>query len=173
MKINGVAFVVVLVTAACASNPAPPTWQRPAEEMPQFPFGMWIQLTVQSSTGRQVVAGEFLAVGTDSVYMLPFESPVLSVARSSVMAGTIAEYDARWGTLAGWAAGGALISPLVNGWLSAISFPIWVIGGVASTSMASHDALTRYPWVWPEVRKFARFPQGLPATVDRASLAAR
>jgi hypothetical protein len=52
-----------------------------------------------------------------------------------------------------------------------LSAPAWALPGSGFTSVADRAAVVRYPKLpWEELRKGARFPQGLPAGLTPAAL---
>jgi hypothetical protein len=160
-----IGFALAGGALACSQNPAPTGWLAPARAAQSDPYGAWI--VVWPPAGPEV-AGEFLAVDRDTVFVLPPGGGVRAVALGSVEGALVAFYDAQWGGLTGWTMAGAL-STISNGWFSAFTFPLWTIGGSLITGGQSRAPLRRVRSAadWSAVRMFARFPAGLPPDLPR------
>ncbi len=159
---RGCGLLLALALVGCASSPAPRGWLSPALEAQSDPYGAWI---VVSRFGAEAsVAGEFLAVDRDSVFVLTPDSVIHRIPADSVRVADLAFYDARWGSLAAWTGIGAA-STISNGFVLLLTLPTWVIGGSIATSLHSLDPLRRVERTgdWDAVRQFARFPRGMPA----------
>ena len=173
-RVGPVAGMVALF-AGCASNPAPSGWLPPAEVAAVEAFGGWI--TVDTAAGRAAsaaeIAGELIAVHPDSVFVLSGNT-LVAVPRARVASATLFAYDAQWGKLSTWGAVGTLLA-VSNGWFFVLTGPTWII-----TSTIAAGSRSRAPMVslgdqggWDGLRLYARFPQGLPAGLDRGSLRPR
>ncbi len=103
----------------------------------------------------------------------PARGYLWEIARSEIVGGTVVHYRPETGRIAGWAALGSLLTA-THGWYLLITFPTWVITGTAAASAESYRPLEELGVGtgegWTAVRRYARFPQGLPDTVDRAQL---
>jgi hypothetical protein len=123
---------------------------------------------VWDSAGTQT-DGELIAVNRDSVYVLTTGGlaviPVRGVAKLNVTG-----YDAQAAALALWGLAGTLAT-ISHGILLIFSAPVWII--TSSIAAAAHSREPRE--IYPEValnalRIYARFPQGIPAGLDRRQL---
>ena len=162
----------IVLLAACVSNPAPEGWLSPADVAATEAWGGWVVVdTSQGGRGAPAeVSGELIAVSPDSVFVMP-ESTLLALPRARVSSATLFAYDARWGRLAGWGTAGTFLA-LSNGGFWILTGPLWIIA--ASASSASQSRAPRVqssdPGGWEQMRDYARFPQGLPPGLDRATL---
>ena len=154
--------------AGCARNPAPAHWLPTADAAQYSAFGGWIVLEYAATNASLLPGGELIAVGRDSVFVLPPAGTVTAIPKAAIQRATVAAFDAQWGRLAVWTLVGSL-STLSHGVGLLISLPVWVIGGSLATASASRAPLLDAE-AWRDVQKFARFPQGLPPGLDRARL---
>jgi len=167
-----VLVVAAVAAQSCASSHAPQKWLDEPSEVPTSGNGGWIELKLK---GRHVapIAGEFLAVArADSVYVLT-ESGFRAVSTASVDKARIAVYRSQTGK-AGMFTFGGTIASLSHGLVFIISGPIWIIAGSITAGSVSREPLHDVPHAsWSEVSIYARYPQGLPAALDRATLRAK
>lgn len=175
IRVGSAAGAIVLV-AACVSNPAPSGWLPPAEVAAGEAFGGWITVDTAAQRGWLAarplteIAGELIAVHADSVFVLS-ESTLVALQRARVRRATLFAYDAQVGELSTWGVLGTL-SAVSNGLFFLLTGPTWII-----TSTIAAGSRSRAPMVsltdqggWEGLRLYARFPQGLPEGLDRASL---
>jgi hypothetical protein len=158
---------LLLCTSACFHSTAPPGYLVTVNEAQATAFGGWAEVDLLD--GR-TVEGELIAATPDSIHVLGlhdwFALPTSALRRVTVT-GYRVPLDAFWtaGALGG-------ISTLSHGWFLILSAPMWAV--VTSTAAAS---ASRAPRVRStnhlELRKYARFPQGLPPDVDRLRLLGR
>jgi hypothetical protein len=186
-----VACLCVAVTLAsqcgCAASRAPHGWLPYAQEAQQEGFGGWIEVTERGTPNEYVpLSGELLAVSNDSVFVLT-SAGVGSCALPDVTQATLEGYDPRSGDTSRLALTGTLVS-ISTGWGLVVFAPLWVVVGTVSSSVLSHqgqhtmdasrqgtapgagDAARKS---WHDIRLYARFPQGLPAGLDRSQLRMR
>jgi hypothetical protein len=158
--------------AACVSNPAPVGWLVPADVAATEAWGGWITADTSLSDrgARHELSGELIAVGPDSLFIME-DRTLVAVPRARVRHATLFAYDAQWGRLAGWGAVGTFAA-LSNGWFFGLTGPAWIIGGSLAAGNQSRAPRfeTSDPAGWDGLGIYARFPQGLPPGLDRASL---
>ena len=69
---------------------------------------------------------------------------------------------------------GAFLGPFVtlsNGWFLIFTAPMWILGGPIAASSRAFDPIVDYPKKpLADFAKYARFPQGIPPDLDRASV---
>jgi len=167
----GVALAVAgALASGCAhSPPAPRGWLPEADATVTDAFGGWIAVEIGREKPPTRVSGELIAVGTDTVLVFAGDQ-LVGLPRAAITKATLAGYDIEAEVLAQWATLGSL-STLSHGVGFIISLPVWLIAGVTSTSSAARAPLLEYPKrSWAEIAAYARFPQGLPAGVDRSTL---
>lgn len=168
---GAVACLLALLTAGCASVPAPKDWLPTPEASAYEAFGGWLEAEYGPKRERQKVEGELIAVTADSLYVL-VRNDLVSVPKATVRTATVAGYDNHAARLGTWALLGTL-STLSHGAGLIISAPVWVLSGIIATASAARAPLTRYPdRAWEALATYARFPQGLPPGLDRSRLRA-
>jgi hypothetical protein len=157
------------IMAACAGTSAPTGWLSPATETQREAFGAWIQITFQQAANRENIDGELIAVEGDIVYIL-VENTLKSAQVAQIKQARLTIYNSQPSLLALWTLVGTL-STISHGIGLVISAPIWIICGTMTTSLESYAPRAIYPQKsWDELRKFARFPQGLPPDLDNHPL---
>jgi hypothetical protein len=163
---------LIVLTAACAGNPAPKGWLAPPPDASSEPYGAWVELELPSA-GRQLPAGgELIAIASDSLFVLTPHGEFFAIARADATRARVAYYDSQYGDLAVWTTFGSLATAS-HGLLLIISFPIWTVTGWPITAGQSRAPLVDVGpgrRAWDEVAKYARYPQGLPVDLDRARL---
>ena len=167
-------LLIVLAAGGCASTGAPDGWLSPAAEAPTDPYGAWVTVEFVRSQEEGFLLGEFLAVDSDTLYVLtaygPAENPVSAVPLTMVKKAKIAHFDPQTGQAIGWVTAGS-ISTLSHGLGAAFTFPMWVILGSAMAGSHSRTPLENYPDLsWNELKTYARFPQGPPPDLHRLGL---
>jgi hypothetical protein len=163
-----------LAAGGCASTGAPDNWLAVAEDAPRDPYGSWVTVEYEKEYDEQFLVGEFLAVDSDSLYVLSSyagkDDPVIGVSLELVKKAKIASFDPETGKASGWVLAGTL-SSLSHGLGAAISIPLWIIMGSAMAGSHSRTPLENYPDLsWFELRKYARFPQGPPPGIHQLDL---
>ena len=166
-------LATLLCTAACFHTTAPSGWLPRAPDVARDAYGGWIDLSLAAG-GR--VLGELIAAHDDTVFVLSGGS-LAAVANRDVVDGTLTAYDQPWGEIALWGGLGALAT-LSHGWWLIFTMPTWAISGTVAAASASRaprgmavDRAMSVRRLDPTaLRPYARFPQGLPAGLDRRSL---
>ena len=153
---------------ACATNPAPKGWLPAAAEAPRSTRGGWIVLTRSGGGKAGRVAGELIAVD-EAGFVVLTTTGVAKVSLPQVERARVAGYASAWSELALWD-GAGVASTLSHGGFLVFSVPMWLVG-TAFMAGESKAPLIDYP-AKPvaQLRKYARFPQGLPPGLDEALL---
>lgn len=163
-----ISIILPILLSGCASTTAPSGWLPSAMEAQKEAFGAWISVEYNTGSSEHVAKGEFIAVGQDSVFVLT--QGLIAIPLDQIEGGRLAAYDAKHGWLGAWTALGSLSTPS-HGFGLILSLPAWVIVGSATTIAQSWAPIEKLPVSsWDELRKFARFPQGLPEGLDRRTL---
>lgn len=164
------AYWLAVFASGCAHNSAPHGWLSRPETAQSEAFGSWLEIGGKSEGRALHYEGEFIAVQADSVFVLSADG-LDAIPKASIVRARLTAYDARAGDLAGWTFLGT-VGTLSHGIALIISAPVWILFGSVATSAQSHSPMVKIPPdPWREAAKFARFPQGLPDDLDRASLA--
>jgi len=169
--------------AGCSRVSVPGGFLQAADEQQRDPYGAWIEVqpaAIDSAAARAhdrraarakglpPVRGEFLAAG-DSIFVLTADG-LVGIDAATVLRADVVAFDSHSRAVAAWMAAGAL-SSLSHGVIGVVSIPGWLlIGGIAATAQYEAAAFHYPADAWGELRRFARFPQGLPPAVDRRAL---
>jgi hypothetical protein len=153
--------------AACAGHTAPAGFLPDADAAGRHLFGGWVDVTFGDAAVRRSAKGELIAVGRDSLWVLT-DGGVVPIPTGEVVEGQLAGYQADG--LGGAVALGVL-STASNGWFLVLTAPMWLIGGGIAANSQSKQGLEDLPAMeWADLARFARFPQGVPESVDLSSL---
>lgn len=164
------ACLLATFAAGCAHNPAPRGWLSRPEVAASEAFGAWLEIQADSARHELRYEGEFIGAQADSIYLLGDEG-FEGVSRARILRARLIAYDARAGELAGWTFLGT-VGTLSHGVGLIFTAPTWILVGSLASSAQSRNPMVRVPPnPWKEATKYARFPQGLPENLDRASLA--
>ena len=171
MKV-GIAFISIILSVlflSCASTTAPRHWLPTADKAQQEAYGAWITVEYNTSSSERIAEGEFIAVSRNSVFVLTSEKLVV-IPQNQIKQGRLVTYDSKYGVLGIWTLLGVLSTPS-HGVGLIISAPVWIVLGSVITSGQSYEPIETIPVKsWDELRKFARFPQGIPKELDPKTL---
>jgi hypothetical protein len=158
-----------LVVAGCAHSTAPHDWLPSATQAGERTLGGWVSIDTRAKSKAPSIEGEFIAIQSDSVFVLS-AGELRAIPFGEIGSATVSAYDIPWDRLAAWTLAGT-ISTVSHGFGLLLSAPVWILTGSIVTSHASKEPLHRVPREsWQDVSRYARFPQGLPPTIDRGSL---
>jgi hypothetical protein len=114
--------------------------------------------------------GELIAIDRDTIHVYA-AGRLMSLPRASARSVTLTAFRINYESIAAWAALGTL-STASHGVGLILTAPIWMLAGTAAASNAS--VAPRIRSTDPDVlRRFARFPQGIPPGLDRTTLRAK
>lgn len=168
------AGVVCALLSGCAANTAPRGWLPEAESAQTEAFGAWTEIKYMDSASVKPrdVDGELIAVDNDSLYLLDLAG-VRAYPLSGIPRGKVTLYESGASALGYWTLLGTL-STASHGFVLIISAPLWMLTGIVATANASYVSQFDFPDnSWTTLRRYARFPQGLPQPVDRSALKPR
>lgn len=167
-----VVLSAVLITG-CAGINAPRGAVPVVDSAPQDAFGGWAGVW-ETKDYAPTFEGELIALSADSIYVLKENTlEVRSIA--NVRRVRVVGYDPRAGDLQTWTLSGALSTLSHGGW-AILSMPLWLATGLSTTRGAARASEINFPsrqQTWKDAVPFARFPQGLPANLDRNQLTGR
>ncbi len=163
-----------LACSGCTSTGAPRGWLSVAQDAPTDPYGAWVTVEYVKGHPTSSLAGEFLAVDGDSLYILVPDvgdgDPIQGVCLDIVKKAKIAHFDPENGKASGWVTTGSL-STASHGLGLAVSLPVWLIAGSTMAGSHSRTPLENFPnSSWHELRTYARFPQGPPPRLHELGL---
>jgi hypothetical protein len=160
-----------LLLAGCA-RPDVPEGLSSSSEALRLAAGARILVRLDSSIAR----GELLSVEPDTLFLIHGDT-LCAIGKDDVreVKAFLQAYPVSSGEVAGWTTLGTL-STISNGFGLMLTAPLWIITGTVTGIMAASRANNgdyHYPEdPWPGLRKFARFPQGLPQGIPRKLLRA-
>jgi hypothetical protein len=109
-------------------------------------------------------------VGHDRLYLV-VKGRWVQVAYARIQKAVVVGYDGQEGPMAGWGLLGTL-STLSHGFVLILSAPIWLLTtAIAANAETNAAQIDGGPWT--SMRKWARFPQGMPETMIDEARAAR
>ena len=168
-KLIVLSALLSLGAMGCATTSAPRGWLPSAREAPMNVYGGWAVINIDSADHQRRVQGEFIAVGTDTLFVLT-SGGLQAIPKAIVPSAKISYFDGNYSGLSSWALLGTL-STASHGFYLLLTAPLWILTGVLTVSSATYEQIREYPdQGWNELQKYARFPQGLPASVDRSQL---
>jgi len=154
-------IVVTPLLAGCVGTGAPSGWLSTASEAQKESKGAWIKIEYFSGASKRLIQGEFFAVNTETVYV-GTAAGLRAISLSDIKKARLATYDSQYQKLSVWTLRGSL-STASHGWGLLLSAPVWIIGGSLAAAAQSRKPIESFPDSdWNELKKFARFPQGLP-----------
>jgi len=159
-----------LLLTGCVTTSAPRGWLPAAEEARREAFGGWAQVTYEGASGlMRTQVGELIAVAPDTLFIL-FGQNLYAIPRSLTLEAQVVGYDAGVKKMGAWFGLGQ-VSTLTHGFVLILTAPVWAVGGVLATVKQSRLPAVLYPGKdWTALRVHARFPQGLPPSLDRSML---
>jgi hypothetical protein len=166
----GTAALAGLLAAGCISSGAPRGFLRPPAAAQTQSFGGWFSAQ-PIARADSVEPGELLAATADSVWVLGRARGLQASATARLRSGQCFVWEAQTGELTVWAMLGS-VSTLSHGVGLILSAPVWLIAGTASVNAESARPRLEAPRAvaWSDLAACARFPQGMPPGLDRASL---
>jgi hypothetical protein len=175
--IEAVVAAAGLICGGCVGTTAPHGWLPTSQDAQTNTYGAWSEVCLRYPEKAELVHGELIAVHEDSLFVLTAET-LMGLSRDQLRSVRLTTYQPEHGRLSGWTALGS-VSTLSHGVGLVLTFPLWVIVGSATTAKASgepdehcqgREVTQPHSVCWQNLSKFARFPQGIPPTVDRSSL---
>ena len=169
MNKNIIGLLLVSFLYSCATTKAPKGWLPNSDDKQTDVFGSWLVLEYSSnSNAEEHLEGELIAINQDSIFIA--NDKFYALALSDIKSAQLEIYNSKSGAMGGLVLLGTL-STVSNGLLLMISAPIWIIGGIASTTIRSYEPIIKYPKQESHnISQFARFPQGLPPKINRQNI---
>ncbi len=155
-----------LLVVNCATTHAPRGWLASASAIRTDTYGAWINVEYDSvSKEKAQLGGELIAISKDSIYIA--NETFYIIALSSIKSARLVTYKSNAEVIGGLVLLGTL-STISHGWFLIFTAPMWIIGGSIASGVRSFEPIVDYPK--QELSRFvpfARYPQGLPAGIDR------
>ena len=168
-KFLSVLLSISLLISSCAHVSAPIGWLSEPNEMKEDAFGGWITIKFNGSETKRIVEGELIAVTEESVYVAS-NTGISRIDIELIESARLVAYDSNAhlygvGVLLG------IISTLSHGFFLVLSVPIWILAGSLIARGHSKKPILEFPQnKWNELNVYARFPQGLPPSMDLQKL---
>jgi len=155
----------------CATLSSPDGWLPKLNEAQSLAYGGWITVEHFDENQTKKTFGELIAAQEDNLIILG-EEGIAKIPVEKIRKGKLEVFKEK--RVAGvWAVLGTL-STLSHGIGLLLTAPVWIISGIGFAVAESMTGLMEFQGPPPEeVRKFARFPQGLPKDIDLQSLKAK
>jgi hypothetical protein len=165
---NILCFIVLAgLIPSCATLHSPHNWLPKVNDVQSEAYGGWITVDYTVRGQSIVSSGELIAVTPEKLLILG-EGGLTDIPRLIVNRSLLEIFSEN--KLSGLAILGTL-STLSHGFYLLLSAPVWIISGTVLAVSESKAGLMRYDGIPPEdIRKYARFPQGLPEGIDPDSL---
>lgn len=151
---------------------APKKWLPTPEQALYDTYGGWIMAEYKTGIdSRAKASGELITCDNGNLYILT-NMGVVIIPDADVVSASFFMYRNYGGELMVWTLGGTL-STLSHGYSFLISAPLWFIAGTITAANESRNGvlvLQGRPFSYTEIRKYARFPQGLPEGIELSEL---
>jgi hypothetical protein len=163
-RVLSLASLIALFPACVASSPAPEAWRRSMDDVKKVALGAWTRVNGKTF----VVDGELLAVHEGSL-VLARGDHVTVVPSTCIETITVAAFEGAPGQTIAWGVLGSA-STISHGIFLMFSLPIWLAtSGLATYGHSKAGTITadfrrrqQLTTETEKIRKWARFPQGLP-----------
>jgi len=158
------ALWLLAMAGGCFRTTAPSSFLPTAPEAARDGYGGWIRIR---NLNDSQIEGELLAATPDTLHVLSFGGWV-AMPVNQMRVATLTAFKVPLGPIVTWGALGGL-STLSHGFVLILTAPAWIL----TSSLAGADA-SRAPRVQTvdpaKLVPFARFPQGLPADINRLTI---
>ena len=162
-------IILALSLIGCASTSAPSGWLPSPANSASDVYGGWATVEIDSADKRQDIQGELIAVEFDTMYVLSRRG-LHAVPKKYILNAKVAYFEGDYSGISAWTLLGT-ISTISHGFYLLITAPLWIVTGSLTAASVSHNQVVEYPdHSWDELKMYSRFPQGLPASLDRQSL---
>ena len=167
---------VVCVFCGCTEHLLAPRSTIPLRnQMVDDGYGSFLQVTYKSPQGGiNRFAGEFIGMRNDSILILN-QNTWISVRQENCSEAVLILFKNNAGLMSFVGLGGVAVSTVLNGGYVILSGPIWIVGsiitGITEGSRANSYVFPLDPW--DKFIPYARFPQGIPNTVNMNDLEVR
>ncbi len=165
---QAICYAAALLAAGSGGCSSVSNARRPAQEA-AITSGRGATARVDLGGGAEL-GGELVAVDDRQIWILTSGSRLKTVSLPSVHRLTLGVYGTKEAGYAAWTSLGAL-STISHGGFLIFSLPIWLLTGIPSSIYESNRGIVEYPTQPIGVlRRFARFPQGIPAGITDAEV---
>ena len=181
-RINSILLLsgFILILSGCGAIRIPANYAHNPQELKKVITGSWTEVKLKSKdiTGNETTfSGELIAIQADTLYILD-DLGLHGIHRNNISEAVVYMYMNKSGKYA--IATGLLYIPdivaaIVMGQPGFLILGIpWILTGsiITVAEGTNHSNFLNYPYSnqLPDLKKFARFPQGMPAGIDRLRL---
>ena len=180
-------FRVLMITAllySCQSPDVPLAYRTPIAKTQSNPYGAWVIAKlkeVQPETGNAKFAGELISISMDSAFILLEDHHMMVVKKDQVSTMELCTHKNQAGTygvltvvfLLPNIIGAVANPPDYSGGFLLLGVPVAITGLVLTMVEGSGQGnMLFYPEknTWYDLKKFARFPAGIPEHVNQDDL---
>jgi hypothetical protein len=153
----------------CSPYRAPSGWLPERNNVAKEPYGGWLYVEFKDRGVEKNVRGEYIGI-VDTTLLLLNINGIIRIPKDNITYAALKINDDDRGLYVAWTILGILGTPFVNGFYSIFTLPLWIVGGIASStaeggsgSFVSYD---RNPLWWRSIAPYSRFPQGIPHELD-------
>ncbi len=160
--------VTSLVSSGCAPSYAPSRYLPSGNGSQWDVYGGWIRLELDSQSKDSSIDGEFISFQDSSVFVLT-KNKLVCVPYTQINHAEIEFHSNLSAGIGIWTTLGFL-STVSHGFFLIFTAPTWLLVGIPSSVSESYSGkliedTPNLAW-WAGNRKFSRFPQGIPKTID-------
>lgn len=160
--------LIIALFANCSVVSAPQGTVPSRKELQTDAFGAWF--SGKQGTQKILVQGELVAIDGDSLFIL-MRDTLRAMLTSDFDTARIIVYNTEAKTYGIWT--GILTGvSLLTGYYAALTLPLSLGIGI-TTYLDEKNRIHSFdhpPHGWPEISKYARFPQGMPPGLDKRTL---
>jgi hypothetical protein len=181
-RINSILILsgFILFLSGCSASKIPVSYRNSPRGLKTEITGHWTEVNLNSkdiSGPDKTLSGELIAIQTDTVYLLTYTG--LKAIHTSIINNAVLYVYMNQSGIFGMATGLLTIPEIIGaiayeepGFL-VLGAPWMITGTIVTIIEASdHSNLLNYPYnaQLQELKKFARFPQGMPSDIDKSRL---
>jgi hypothetical protein len=181
-RINSILFVsgFILFLSGCSSSKVPVSYSYNKRELRKEITGSWteVKLNPTDTTGQKTaISGELIAIQSDTVYILT-SMGLQGIHEYNINEAVVYMYRNQAGmyaTITLLLYIPDIVAAIITGYpyFLLIGLP-WIVMGstIALIETSNQSNLLNYPFgnQFQELKKFARFPQGIPPGIDKSRL---
>ena len=156
--------ILILIFTGCAARYSPRGYLEEPGKTQRGTHGGGVRIQM-STEGVQTLSGELIALGADSIFIA--DETFHALAISDIKSARLEAYNSQPAHMAAGVVLGTILTAS-NGFACVFTAPMWLLGGGIATIFQSYEPIIEYPdGELDSLRPFARYPQGLPADIDR------
>ena len=160
-------LATLALLGACRTTMAPKGFAPPEAVTMRTAVGAWVEVEAGTREAPMRPMGELVAVHADTLFLFHHDT-LRAVPIDAVQSVKVARYSAPLSGVAWWGLAG-ILSTATHGFVLILSAPIWSVATIGTAAAISRRAIDITRDVG-RLQPYARFPQGIPAGLDRRRL---